>query len=371
MAGALTALGLGGALLLAGLGFGSPSLLVPGVAFVGLAAAAAAWVELARPRRLIRAAAAERVVEGEPYRLRLDAVGARLPPPEASSSTRSSNVRWRSARVGAGAIRPSFGSRGRGRRRLSPSRIELRDPLGLYCRAIESDPPGDLLVLPRIEPVIIAGRGAGGAWPSLLGGVEEGAAASRLDARAIELEVDGLRAYRDGSPASRIHWPAVARTGELIERRLIAGADAAPLVVLDATRPAGSDALDAAVRAAASLCVHLAGRGGCGALLPGDRRPTEVEPDLRAWQHLHARFAVVEAGGPLPVLSRAPRSGSVFWVTAQASPRVPARAARSDRRTGLPRLAGGLRLAAGVRGRRVCEGRPLGAPLRSRARAAA
>ena len=370
MAGALTALGLGAALLLAGLGFGSPSLLVPGVAFVGLAAAAAAWVELARPRRLIRAAAAERVVEGEPYRLRLDAVGARLPPPggELFDSVLERPLalgpRWR------GSYSTELRLTGRGRRRLSPSRIELRDPLGLYCRAIESDPPGDLLVLPRIEPVIIAGRGAGGAWPSLLGGVEEGAAASRLDARAIELEVDGLRAYRDGSPASRIHWPAVARTGELIERRLIAGADAAPLVVLDATRPAGSDALDAAVRAAASLCVHLAGRGGCGALLPGDRRPTEVEPDLRAWQHLHARFAVVEAGGPLPVLSRAPRSGSVFWVTAQASPRVPAqlRGAIGGQGFLVSPAGSGSRPVFAVGG---CEGRPLGAPLRSRARAAA
>ena len=148
-------------------------------------------------------------------------------------------------------------------------------------RAVESADPGELLVLPRIEPVVAAGGGAGGTRASVLAGLESGTAVSQVDARAIELEVDGLRAYRDGSPASRIHWPAFARTGELIERRLVAGADAAPLVVLDATRPESPEALDAAVRAAGSLCWHLARRGGCGMLLPDDRRPTEVESDLR------------------------------------------------------------------------------------------
>ena len=141
------------------------------------------------------------------------------------------------------------------------------------------------------------------ARPSALVGLEEGAATSALDARAIEFEVDGLRAYRPGSPASRIHWPAVARTGELIERRLVAGADAAPLVVLDAARPTSSAALDAIVRAAASLCVHLAGTGGCAALLPSDRRATEIEPDLRGWPQVHARLAMVEAGSASPAVT--------------------------------------------------------------------
>ena len=183
---------------------------------------------------------------------------------------------------------------GRGRHRLAPTRLEVRDPLGLRVRAIESDEPGELLVLPRIEPVVAAGSGAGGTRASTLAGLESGTAMNQIDARAIELEVDGLRAYRDGSPASRIHWPAVARTGELIERNLVSGADAAPLVVLDSTQPDSPAALDAAVRAAASLCVHLAANGGCAALLPDERRPTEIERDMRSWPQVHARLALVE-----------------------------------------------------------------------------
>ena len=322
MPGALTATCLGAALALAGLGFDSPSLLVAGLGLAGLAGGAVAWVELALPTRLIREPGPARVTEGDPYPVRLRARGARVPPPggELTDAILPAPVpvgpRWR------GELFTEVRLEGRGRRHLGRARLELRDPLGLRVREIESADAGELLVLPRIEPVTAAGGGFGGRATSIPG-LDEGAAAARLDTRAIELEVDGLRAYREGSPASRIHWPAVARTGELIERRLIAGADSAPLVVLDAHRPADEAALDMAVRAAASLCVHLARSGGCVALLPGDRRTTEVEPDLHAWPHLHARFAVVEAGGAPAALGRAVRGGAAFWVTASPSSALP------------------------------------------------
>ena len=223
-----------------------------------------------------------------------------------------------------GSIDEEVALHGRGRHRLAPTRLEVRDPLGLRVRAIESDEPGELLVLPRIEPVVAAGSGAGGTRASTLAGLESGTAMNQVDARAIELEVDGLRAYRDGSPASRIHWPAVARTGELIERNLVSGADAAPLVVLDSTKPDSPAALDAAVRAAASLCVHLAANGGCAALLPDERRPTEIEPDMRSWPQVHARLALVEPSSAPPTLLRTLRSGEIYLVSARGRAGTPA-----------------------------------------------
>lgn len=322
MAGAPTALALGTVLGLTGAGFDSPSLLVAGLTLIALALSAVTWVELARPRRLVRGPAPTSVIEGEPYRLHLDPVGAHLPPP--------------GGRLGDGALeRPlELGPRrslalrvelrldGRGRRRLGAPWAEVRDPLGLWARRVEGDDAGELLVLPRIEPVLVAGRPAGAARGRDLIGLDDGAE-NGLAARAIELEVDGLRPYRPGTPASRIHWPAVARTGELLERRLVAGADAAPLVALDASRPASAAALDAAVRAAASLCVHLGARGGCAILLGHDRRPSEIEPDLRGWPQVHARLAVVEAGTPPPAVARTIRPGAVFWVTAAERPALP------------------------------------------------
>jgi uncharacterized protein (DUF58 family) len=154
-----------------------------------------------------------------------------------------------------------------------------------------------------------------------------GARAARPLAESAEVEIDGLRPYRPGVPASRIHWPAVARRGEVLERRLVADSDSRPLIVLDARRPAGEDALDRAVRAAASLVVHLARGGGCALLLPGDRRAGEVDAELRSWQSLHVRLALVEADPRPPGTGRVERAGAVFWVA--ACPGVPAGLARA------------------------------------------
>ena len=353
-----TAAGFGAALTLAGLGFGSPSLLVPGIGLLGLAVLAFAWVALGTPSRLVREPGPARVVEDQPFRLRIRATATRLPLPggELTDPVLDAPIavgpRWR------GSFDEEVRLRGRGRRRIEPARLEVRDPLGLCTRVVVSDTATEMLVLPRIDPVLVAGRGAGGS--SELAGLEDGGAGGQLDARAIELEIDGLRPYRQGSPASRIHWPAVARTGELIERRLVSGADSAPLVVLDGSQPASGAALDAAVRAAGSLCRHLAEAGGCAILLPGDRRPAQVEPELRGWAQVHARLALVERTGAAPVLAPAQRSGAVFWVTARARPSLPAAL----------RTASGPRYLVGpsVGGRGIptllvsgCEGRRIGA----------
>jgi uncharacterized protein (DUF58 family) len=167
----------------------------------------------------------------------------------------------------------------------------------------------------------------------------------RLDASMAELEIDGLRPYREGTSASRIHWPTVARRGEMLERRLVAELDSAPLIVLD---PSGEDeeALDKAVRAAASLCVHFARRTGCALLLPGDRRATIVEPDLQAFPAAHARLALMdERTGP--ALVAAPnRRGVVVFVSARVVDRVP---------RGLGRTPGGclLVIPGEIAGRRA------------------
>lgn len=324
---ALTAAALGTALVVAGAGFDSPSLLVPGVAMTGLAVVALTWVGVATAGlRLERAPGPTRIVEGEPYPLRITARGGRVPPP---GGELRDPLLERPIPIGPRwprALELDLPLSGRGLRFLDASRLTVRDPLGLCAREISAPPAGEVLVLPRVEPVVAAGRGAGGR--AALEGLELGVAPGRLDARMIELEVDGLRAYREGSPASRIHWPAVARTGELIERRMASGADSAPLVALDASNPAGDAQLDAAVRAAASLCVALATAGGCGALLPGDRRPVEIEPDLRAWPAVHARLALVAAGDAPPIVPS--HAGTLFWVTAAATSRGPRRgAARS------------------------------------------
>jgi uncharacterized protein (DUF58 family) len=243
----------------------------------------------------------------------------------------------------------------RGRRTLAPSRVVLRDPLGLAERRVTGGSEASVLVLPRTSAVRA---------PSGWGAAMVGRARSALTV-AAESEVDGLRPYRVGSPASRIHWPAVARGHGMLERRLRAEIDSRPLVVLDTRGPADPDAVDKAVRAAASLVLHLARAGGAALLLPGERRPVSVDRDLSAWPGVHVRLALVEAGhAPAPV---AARSGPVLYVAARVPVTGTAEAPRALRDVAGPRMlivpvslpgvAPGLEVAG-------CRGYPLGRAAR-------
>jgi hypothetical protein len=108
-----------------------------------------------------------------------------------------------------------------------------------------------------------------------------------------------------------------------MERRLRSDGDTRPLVVLDPRRPAREEDLDAAVRAAASLCVHLARAGGCALLLPGDRRPTVLESTLIGWPHLHVRLALVDDRTGPNVAGLASRRGPLLYVAAHHPGRAP------------------------------------------------
>ncbi len=317
---------LGVGLALAAATFDSPSLYVPGVALVALAAGAAIWVPLAaRGASLTRHPGPPRVVEDEPYPLRVELRAGLLPPP--GGELLEPLLGWPVSIAGRWSRRVRINVRfsRRGRRVLEPGRLVIRDPLGMCERELVGEGEGEVLVLPRIEPVTAPGGGAAGAGDHTGIGTEHGLAGRRLDASTAELEIDGLRAYREGSPASRIHWPTVARRGEMVERRLVAELDSAPLVVLDCSNPASPEALDMAVRAAGSLCVHLARASGCSILLPGERRPVEVGRDMGAWPSVHVRLALAEPGPAPPTAALAPRAGAVLWVTAAdlaAAPRA-------------------------------------------------
>ena len=331
MSRAAGAAALGVALIVAGTAFDTVSLYVPGVALLVLAAGAAAWVALAAFGAGVRRLPGPPTVEeDQPYPIEMEIRHGVLPPP---GGTLSDPLLDEPVAVGPGSARRTriqVRFPRRGRRTLEPAQLEIADPLRLAVRRTEGEEDrGELLVLPRVEPVLAPGGGgsaAAGATPGGAGGRQS--LRGRMDGSAAELDLDGLRPYRQGTPASRIHWPAFARGGEMVERRLTAESDSAPLVVLDTTKPPSGEALDMAVRAAASLCVHLAHGGGCALLLPGDRRPSPLGPDLAAWQALHARLALAEAVATRPPLARAKRAGAVIWVSARPdAPRDLTRAA--------------------------------------------
>ncbi|HEX8053163.1 MAG TPA: DUF58 domain-containing protein, partial [Thermoleophilaceae bacterium] len=309
---ALGAAALGLVLLIGGLAFGTPSLYLPAVALILLGVGAAVWVALAAAGAAVeRSPGPHTVEEDQPWPLVLDSRPGIVPPP---GGELTEPLLGRPLRVGFGAprrVRIDVRFERRGRRLLEPARLSIRDPLGLAERVTESA-VDEVLVLPRVESVVAPGSGASGSI---------GSRSARPLAESAELEIDGLRPYREGAPAGRIHWPVLARGGEMMERRLVADSDSRPLVVLDARRPPGEEALDRAVRATASVAVHLARGGSCALLLPGDRRPTELDPELRSWAALHVRLALIEPDERPPAAGRIERTGAVIWVA--AAPGVP------------------------------------------------
>jgi uncharacterized protein (DUF58 family) len=358
---ARTTLVLAGGLIAAGLAFDVPSLYEPGVGLALLAAGAWAWVGLAAgPVRAERVAPRPSVAEDEPIEISFAVKTGRVPPPVAEIHD---PLLAKPLALGpALASRPRFEAswRRRGRKRLGPTAVVIRDPFGLRSSEVAVEGEASVLVLPRLEPVRAGADGA--ATAGALGLLTDGAA-TRRGAAAVEVEIDGLRPYRDGSPASRIHWPTVARTGEMIERRLDAGTGGRPLVVLDSSAPADEEALDRAVRAAASLVRLLALAGGCGLAVSGAPRVLEVDARLRGWEVAHARLALVEPGGrPPAVRGGRSRGAAVFWVTGSRSGGgPPTRLEAMEAFLVAPVDAGGeLRSAFTVAG---CAGRRVRGPL--------
>ena len=120
----------------------------------------------------------------------------------------------------------------RGLRRLEPPSLIVRDMLELASATrVGEGSAQELLVLPRTEPVRWSGRDRGQRRA-------EGSDSRHAEEPLAAVDVDGLRPYRPGTPASRIHWAALARGAGLLERRLRADGDTRPLVVLDARAPA-------------------------------------------------------------------------------------------------------------------------------------
>ncbi len=337
MRSALGCTALGVLLLVVAGTFDAEPLYVTGAALLLLGAGAAAWIGLgAWGATVTRTITKRSVIEEEPLSVVIEAERGHLPLPPGwiDEPLLPEPVRITAGRSRA-RIRAEVTFGRRGRRVLAPPALVLRDPFGLAQRVVGGGHADEVLVLPRVLPVRATASGGEG--------VSAHARAALI--AAAETEIDGLREHREGSPASRIHWPTVARGAGLMERKLISESDSRPIVVLDPRAPASRDALDAAVRAAASLTVHFARRRGCALLLPGDRRAAVVDPDLLGWPQAHVRLALMNDHTG-PALSAAQnRRGLVVYVAARVVDRAP---------RGLGRTPGGslLVMPGAIAGRR-------------------
>ena len=305
------------------------------------------WVAGRGAARRSSAASARRTVEEErDWPVEITArrpASCRRPAASWSSRSCAARSRWRAARA-AGCASTSL--RAPRRRRLEPARLVIRDPLGLLERRIEAGAGRRCSCCRGSSPSSRAGGGAGAAADGGGGRAARGAAA--------ELELESLRPVPRGR--ARLAHPLADRRphrhddGAAAARRR----GLAPARGARPAHPASEEALDKAVRAAASLSVHLARAGGCSLLLPGDRRAADIDPELGAWPPLH-----VAAGAGRARRRRAVRRGSR---------RAAARSSGSRRgracRAALARAAG--RALPGQPGRRARRRRVRGRRLRGR-----
>ncbi|MGZ4186734.1 MAG: DUF58 domain-containing protein [Solirubrobacteraceae bacterium] len=318
-------------LILFALLFNAAPLFVPGLALTFMGLATPAWISIAaRGARVERQLHSDRVIEEEPLEATIEVTrgawglpGGELQDPLAGAPV--SLRGWLSPLGGDSTANVRVVARfaRRGRVTVQPPSLVVRDPLDLAC-AIRRAATGvdEILVLPRTERVHWLGRDLARPDPNVGRSPTEPMAA---------VEVDGLRPYREGTPASRIHWPALARGAGLLERRLQADGDSRPLVVLDARCDGPPEYLDACVRAAASLVLELTRRGGCSLLLPGERRPLDIDRELSTWHAAHVKLAVVEPATDrqAPGLAAGARRGRLFYVSARPIDRLPATLAAS------------------------------------------
>lgn len=141
----------------------------------------------------------------------------------------------------------------RGRHRLGPLTLRLRDPFGLATVAASLPGFTDILVLPRIDIL-------GSARPHAEGIGAEGTIPHMV---ALHGEDDvAVRSYHDGDDLRRIHWPATAHRSMLMVRQEDLPARRRAVIVLDSRAEGhrGSGALASfewAVTAAASIAAHL------------------------------------------------------------------------------------------------------------------
>lgn len=310
----------GALLILVAFSFDTSDLFVPGIAFVVIGLLVPPWIWLAsRNTSVTRSIETDRVLEDQPFEALIEvhggpfgAPGGEIIDPLAGGSIALGSFLFspRGERAADARVIARFARRGS--RLLEPPALALRDPLGL-TRIVRRGrgPAQTLLVLPRIERPRWSREELGER-------LDQHAGTPVLEALAA-LDVDGLRPYRPGTPASRISWPALARGAGLLERRMQIERETGPLVVLDVRCRGPIERVDAAVRAAASLTHMLATRSGCELLFPGDRRPVRIAPDLMAWGAVHVRLALLEGGtaAPPPSLSGRPRMGILFYVAAQ------------------------------------------------------
>lgn len=243
--------------------------------------------------------------------------------------------------VGTRSVEYSVRSHLRGHHPLGPLGVQVPDPFGLAQRSAVLAGTTEIVVLPAVLPLSSSHR------PS--SGVGSEGEQSHLIALHGEDDVT-IREYRDGDDLRRIHWPATARTGDLMVRQEDRPAQRRAVLLLD-PRPAAhggtgaTGSFEYAVTAIASIAAHLCDGGYAVHLVCVETVGTARAGDAMTLDEILNVLAVTqprEDGGQDEVLRAAQTlteaGGFVVAVVGACDPEVTERAA-SLRQAGTTGLA--------------------------------
>ncbi len=200
---------------------------------------------------------------------------------------------------------------------LHPVGVWCEDPFRLFALRAATGPSAHMMVCPVADPsqagrlpaqTVVAGR------PS---DPRPGAAPS---ASVAGDDLSSLRPYVPGDHLNRLHWPALARTGELIVRDFTAP-EAGRLALLVDLRPSahGPASFEAAISRVAALGARALADGVAVELYTSAGERLEIPPGM-AGRHALVR-ALALLGPTNPPTSEALRwtgrtSGSAVWAAA-------------------------------------------------------
>ena len=262
---------------------GSPGLEVAGIGLAVLPFIASLTVRARTPRSVtVRRRLSEvRVAPGTRLRVSLEVENTSVSPaPMLLLEDALPSSLGRPARLvvtdlrGRGRRDVSYGllPQARGLYRIGPLTVDATDAFGVTRRRLRLEGYDELVVTPEVEdlrtpPDAATGRGIGAA-------------------RARQLLRSGddyftMRAYQEGDDLRRIHWPSVARTGELMIRQDEASRRARGLLFLDNRETAlgreHTPSFERAVSAVASVGTLLAQAGFALTVATSERRPAAYD----------------------------------------------------------------------------------------------
>ncbi len=164
-------------------------------------------------------------------------------------------------------------ARRRGRYPIGPLRAYLADPFDLVRNTVVFPVQQDLIVYPEVEDL----------GPSQVASPigSSGESSTRQMFRSAE-EFYTMRQYEIGDDLRRIHWPSVARTGQLMIRQDEASRRASAALFLDTRESAvgrSTEAFERAVSAAASIGAHYLRSGYRLRLVTPESLPRPVDLD--------------------------------------------------------------------------------------------